>query len=123
MSEAVAMCVKCRRTFTEQEIAGANGCPACGDKGVPADPRKTATVTLTAHEWRLLGIWAHNWGEQCSKGTNPIDSIVGEIRRQSPDLPPLTMGEEFAGIKKLYPTVEIVEVVDGKTTKTGGELH
>ena len=116
----VAMCVHCRRRFTEDQIAGAKGCPACGNAGVPADPRKTATITLTHHEWRLLGIWAHNWGEQCAKGNNPIDAIVGEIRSQMPDLPPLTMGEEFAGIKKLYPTAEMI---DEKGNKIAGGLN
>lgn len=116
----VAMCVCCRRRFTEAEISGAKGCPACGDAGVPADPREIATITLTHHEWRLLGIWAHKWGEQCAKLRNPVDGIVGEMRRQAPDLPPLTMGEEFAGVKKLYPSAEMF---DGNGNKIAGELN
>lgn len=118
MSEYVALCTHCRRTFTQAEISGANSCPGCGSKSVPADPRKTMTATLTTHEWRLLGIWAHNWGEKHSVGGNPIDGIMGEVRRQNPEAPPLTMSEEFAGIKKEFPTAEIVKS-DGSRDKGG----
>lgn len=117
MNEKVAMCMNCRRQFTDAEIAGATGCPACGSQGVPADPRKTMTVTLTTHEWRLLCIWAHNWGEQCgTKHGNPINGIADAIREQNPTAPPLTMGEEMAGVRQAFPDAKMYD-------KDGHEIH
>jgi predicted RNA-binding Zn-ribbon protein involved in translation (DUF1610 family) len=114
--EKVALCMSCRRQFTEDEIAGATGCPACGSQSIPADPRKTMTATLTTHEWRLLCIWAHNWGEQCSKHGNPISGIADAIREQNPTAPPLTMGEEMAGVRKAFPTAKMYD-------NDGNEIH
>lgn len=108
--EKIALCLRCRRSFTEQEVAGTTTCPGCGDKGVPADPRKTVTITLTTHEWRILCIWAHRWAaEKVKEDVNVIDGIVGAIRQQKPDMPPLTMAEEFMGVKKMYPGAKLYD--------------
>lgn len=120
MKKYAALCLNCRNSFTEEQIAGASACPSCGSKSIPADPNDASTVTLTNHEWRLICIWAHNWGKEHSVEGNPIDGIVGEMRKQNPDMPCLTMDEEFAAVKKEFPTAEMY---DGKGNKTGGDLN
>lgn len=101
----VALCVMCRSTFTEEQIAKATECPACGSKGVPADPKAKATLTLTHHEWRILFIWADQWARFIAKDDQPghdspgtIAALVAEAQRQAPDLPPLTL---FGDVRKL----------------------
>ena len=115
-----ALCLTCRGKFTAQQIEGATACPKCGSNSVPADPNELATITLTEHELKILCMWAHNWGKEHATGTNPVDGIVNEIRSQCSALPPLTMDEEFSGIKKAFPTAEMH---DGKGNKIGGELN
>jgi hypothetical protein len=100
-----ALCMQCRSTFTEEQIAGANECPACGNKGLPADPRKTATLKLTHAEWRVLFIWADQWARHIVEDDRPgydspgtIAALVAEAKRQAPDLPALTL---FGDVREL----------------------
>lgn len=118
MSDYAALCVTCRSLFTEAEIATANSCPTCGSESIPADPNKTATITLTHHEWRLLCIWAHNYGEGLKSSFNPINSIVGEMHKQA-ELPPLTMMEEFKEIKAEFPGARLIKPEDDGLHREG----
>ena len=100
--EKTAMCIICRAEFTDEEIKNANACPKCGDKGIPADPREKSTITLTHHEWRILVFWASNWAEHCKKSDSAghdspgvTNSILREMRRQQPKLPPLTLHDDI----------------------------
>lgn len=105
MSEHVALCIPCRSTFTAEQIAGARECPACGSRGVPADPRKTATLTLTHHEWRVLFIWADQWARHIVKDDQPgndspgvVAALIAEAKRQAPDMPSLSL---FGDVREL----------------------
>lgn len=97
------LCLLCRGTFTDAEIEGQSACPRCGNRGVPADTRKQATATLTHHEWRILCIWAENWAERVAAKADAdgydspraVRSITNEIRRQAPDISPLSLRDEL----------------------------
>lgn len=109
------MCLKCRNSFTQEEIDNKNACPNCGDTKVPADPRKMYTTTLTEHEWRILCIWASNYGNSIK--SEAIEYIINEIRRQNPDIGPLSMSEEFSAVKKALPDVTVEYVEENNSTK------
>jgi hypothetical protein len=110
MSEAYILCLNCRATFTEAQIKGW-GCPTCGNKGVPGDTRKKATLTLTHHEWQILFMWADNWSAQCGRSDenfrSPMPSIMREAKRQAPELPGLSLKEEVQDVANAFGTVEI----------------
>ena len=99
MSEANTLCVRCRSTFTDAALADQSRCPACGNKGLPADLRLKATVTLTHSEWRILTIWAHRWAEEHCKpadkegydSVGTVEAILREMKRQAPTMPSLTL--------------------------------
>lgn len=97
-NEAYVLCVTCRSQFTPEQTKGKNGCPNCGSTSTPADTRDKATLTLTAHEWRILFIWADNWFRNTTDSPdkpNPIDALIREVKRQVPTLPALTVVEEM----------------------------
>jgi hypothetical protein len=119
-----ALCVVCRSIFTEEEIVGATCCPRCGNAGLPADADNTATVTLTAHEWRILTIWASQWASQvCAKNDQPgcdsvacINGVINEIRRQQPALKNLTMADELQEVADAFGSKVTVESSSGSET-------
>ncbi len=117
MSEAYILCLNCRGTFTEEQIKGW-GCPSCGNKGVPGDTRKKATLTLTHHEWRILFMWADNWSEECGRDDenfrSPMPSIMREAKRQAPDLPGLSLMEEVQDVANAFGEVKVHQ--HGETT-------
>ena len=118
--EAYILCVNCRATFAEAEIKGW-GCPRCGNQGVPGDTRKKATITLTHHEWRILFMWAENWAAQCGRSEenfrSPIPGILSEVRKQAPDMPGLTLGEEVQEVANKFGEVEIHDADGSRTVK------
>lgn len=119
MSDLTTMCIQCRQFFTDEQTKGANACPGCGSRSVPADPREKATITLTHHEWRILFMWAENWGAQCDQrppvegeertSAECIAGMIAEAQRQAPGLTGLTLRQQ------------VQEVVDGFGVKA--ELH
>ena len=117
MSEAYLLCLNCRGTFTEEQTKGW-GCPTCGNQGVPGDTRKTATLTLTHHEWRVIFMWADFWAEKCGRDdktfNSPMPSLLREVKRQAPDLPGLTLMEEVQDVANQFGKVEIHQ--HGETT-------
>ena len=117
MSEAYLLCLNCRGTFTEEQTKGW-GCPTCGNQGVPGDTRKTATLTLTHQEWRVIFMWADFWAEKCARDdktfNSPMPSLLREVKRQAPDLPGLTLMEEVQDVANKFGKVEIHQ--HGETT-------
>ncbi len=97
------LCLSCRKEFTEAEIHGKVGCPACGDTGIPADTTETATLRLTTHEWRCVFIWAANHASSDPKMERTINGIVASLREKHPELPPLTLNEEFQQLADAFP--------------------
>lgn len=99
--DRVILCLDCRYRFTEVEIAGASTCPHCLSNGIPADLRKSHTITLSDHEWRVLFMWAERWAGHIAGMDdltgNPLLVILGIAqcaRLQQPTLPPLTIAGE-----------------------------
>ena len=121
MSDAYILCLRCRGTFTNEQVQGQSGCPTCGNKGVPGDTRKKATLTLTHHEWRILFIWADNWAGQCgrqdkeSDAVSVIEALAREARRQAPDFPAcLSLLDEVQEVANHFGKVELHQ--HGETT-------
>lgn len=96
---AAALCLLCRKSFSEAESKDSAACPSCGSIHVPADPRKKHTLTLTAHEWRVLFSWAGRWAESHREESAAMPQIVAgiaaEARRQQPNLPSLSLRAEL----------------------------
>lgn len=100
--DAHVLCTQCRSVFTDAEIAGKSACPKCGNKGMPADLRHKATLTLTHAEWRVLFIWADRWAtERAAPDDKPgynspglLRALRAEAKRQAPDLPSLSLFED-----------------------------
>ena len=133
------LCIKCRSTFSieeleklEKENEDVRGrCPECLDSGIPANTDDMATLTLTHHEWRILFIWANNWGQQCDRTAikenteleNPrqsieaIEAIAREVRKQAPDLPALSIFEEIQQVADKFDTKAVVVDSDGQQTE------
>jgi predicted nucleic acid-binding Zn-ribbon protein len=117
VNEQHVLCLLCRSAFSDAEIEGASGCPRCGNTGVPADTNETGEVKLTKHEWRILCMWADNWGAKCDRGTKDrgepdrqsgavVRGIIREIQRQAPHLGALTFGEELQEVANTFGKVE-----------------
>lgn len=103
-------CLTCRSTFTDAEISGKSACPKCGNKGVPGDLNRSASVTLTHQEWRILFMWSTNYAESIKATDQPglnspgvVAAIAGEAKRQAPDLPPLSLREEIQQVANAFP--------------------
>jgi predicted nucleic acid-binding Zn-ribbon protein len=119
--DAYILCIRCRSTFTKEQTRGHSGCPTCGSKGVPADTREKATLTLTHHEWRILFVWADNWAGQCDRQDENLDAcgaltaIAREARRQAPNFPSvLSMLDEVQDLANTFGKVEVHQ--HGETT-------
>ena len=101
-------------------------CPNCGDIGTPADLDKTATVTLTKHELRILTFWAEAYARLYARmGYDPsnrmaltLKTIFDRISMQTDT--PLTLMQDVANIRsemaeKFGDTVDLV-LFDGSGT-------
>ena len=123
MSEAYILCLRCRAVHTDDQVKGASSCPSCGDKGLPGDTRKKATLTLTHHEWRVLFMWASRWADDvCAKTDKPghdspalMAALVREAKRQVPDLPGLTLMEDVQQVANVLGTTATMHSADGVT--------
>lgn len=79
-------CVQCRAEFDstllDEEI---QGCPACGNRGVPANPREDQDWTLTELEWFVLACctlgYAHSIARTDVAGFDSIATakVLGNI--------------------------------------------
>lgn len=102
--EKFILCLACRATFAEADVTGPC-CPACGDRGVPADTRDAHAISLTDHEWRVLFIWAERWAELHDAAPRDdvnmlqvLRGIMAEARRQQPTLPNLSLLDDIQGL-------------------------
>ena len=114
--ERFVMCIRCRKQYSDAECEAnlLSVCPNCGAQGVPADLRKQVTITITHQELKLLTFWAQRWGDDVSRGNNPINSIVKALREKHPELPPLILDEELSSIVSELPKVNVsVRLDDG----------
>lgn len=68
------------------------------------DTAKDVTIRINVHELRILGIWADNYARSirdravANGESDPLPAlrgILGRIRKQILDCPPLTMFEEL----------------------------
>ena len=109
-TEKVARCLACRSEFTEADIKGAAGCPSCGSRGVPSDPRKDVTITINPHELRILTIWASNYAEsKCEEGSRrSLKGILEALRKQLPGVS-LTMFDEVKDIAAAGHDVQLIQ--------------
>jgi len=87
-------------------------CPACGDKGVPADLSDMLTLKITRHELRILMIWAERWGaaakneQQQDQMRRVVYGIADRLELQNPASGPLTLAGEISELKSAYPGAE-----------------
>jgi hypothetical protein len=106
----VARCTVCDAEFTEEQIRGAKGCPACGTKSVPMDPRKDRTIKINEHELRILTIWSSNWAHQhCdAQAKKSLSAILQRLNAQL-DGVPLTIGAEVRQIQEAGFDAQLVD--------------
>lgn len=97
MTEKPILCVECRSTFSEKEIANAAACPVCRTQGIPADTREKHTLTLTDHEWRILFMWAENHAISVKEADlkTVMAALRAEAKRQNPSMPNLTVFDDL----------------------------
>lgn len=110
--ELTTLCVLCRGEFTDKEVENASACPKCGSKTLPADLKRKFSFSLTEHEWRILTIFAHNHSSTCD-AVDTVESILKEMRKQNPDVGPLSMKEEMETLREAYPDAKMYSS-DGK---------
>lgn len=98
--QAGILCLYCRK-----QSPGVPGkhCPVCMSIGTTVPLNGRSTVNLTDQEFRLLCVWASQWenGHVGQKGI--VQGIADEIRRQVPNIVPLTVGEDIEQVRKAYP--------------------
>ncbi len=103
-SKPSTRCLTCNKSFTEAEIEGANCCPNCHSKSIPANPDFDVVVKMNWHELRILTNWASFWAQRFDP-TQEVDrnakaslkAILDRIRAQFPELSlrmPLTLMDE-----------------------------
>ncbi len=132
MSEWAARCVQCNTSFTAEQIVGVFGCPSCGSKGVPMDPKQDVTVAINVHELRILGIWAEHYASDVDHkhlddvSHEPLRPTVaaicarleGQLRAVGQWMP-LTMAAELKQLREAFPESDVTmyrnghEEVDG----------
>lgn len=106
------LCLTCgTETDTgDQDLAG---CPGCGDREhVAADLDDVLTVTITAHELRVLTMWADNWarayaerdGGLCRKAMRVITDRLG----QQVSIPRI-MSQEIADLREHFGDVRVTD--------------
>lgn len=114
------LCLHCREiTETAPEGPSLNACPRCGSTSVPADADDLATVTLTKHELRILGIWASNFAEGIKAGspdaTKVVYGILDGLGTQT-DVA-LSLRQELADVRAAFPDSTVtVHRADGTET-------
>lgn len=79
---AVARCVVCDQSLTEEEIKGKNACPSCGDTGVPCDPAQDVQAHISVGDLALLRRAAAAWIATCSADPRYFNAINARIDAQ-----------------------------------------
>jgi predicted RNA-binding Zn-ribbon protein involved in translation (DUF1610 family) len=122
-------CTTCGARFTAEEVEGVSACPKCGDKGTPCDTANDVSVHVNWHELRVLGIWAENWAQHCTK-TEPRDhpsgllhvvhAITRRLQRQFPDKTPLTLSGEIMQVRDHGYGIESVGIAKNSMIPVNG---
>lgn len=83
------LCVECRSTFSDEEIEGHTSCPHCGSTGIPADLNDMVEIKITAHELRILTIWASNYAYSIKRSSpsavEVVEGICKGLKGQTPN--------------------------------------
>ena len=95
-------CPTCGFRLEKSDVAGW-GCPKCGCKSTPCDPKLDVTVDINWHELRILGVFAENWATSITaeSGTEPsriVTAITSRLHRQYPEYTQLTLRGEIAAL-------------------------
>jgi DNA-directed RNA polymerase subunit RPC12/RpoP len=97
----VGFCTECGLEI--ESFEGLNECPECGTRGVPCSRSQDVEVKINWHELRILVMWAERWAHECitdgTGGPSVVYAIANRLRMQFPDMPPLSLNEEFAKLK------------------------
>lgn len=112
-------CTDCAAEFSDEEIAGANGCPTCGTVSVPCSIAEDVTLKINWHELRILTIWASNYASERLKdkpgSQRTLNSILKRLQAQHPEKTPLTLFGELQQVaRELNTKIELHE--GGHTT-------
>lgn len=83
----VARCVQCDSEFTEEQLQGVSGCPTCGTRSLPCDPKKDVEIRINTHELRVLTMWADFWAQSKvdAQGQKTLSCILQRLSKQLPD--------------------------------------
>jgi hypothetical protein len=115
VTNALCLCCGWQGEVDEHAVA----CPGCGcNEHMPADAEETVTVTLTAHELRIMTMWSMEWGAKfATPGHVPMDTIVDRLVAQTGLA--LTLEQEMADVARFAGARKI----DFQKTMPGGETR
>lgn len=102
--ETHLLCLDCGAPTDVPPGAFLRGCPACGSTSIPADRDDTVTLTITAHELRVLTMWAANWAQKIGHG-HVVQGITDRMGTQTAVA--LTLGQEIADVRAAFPEARI----------------
>lgn len=130
------LCLACGEPSFIEPDADIQACPHCGDTGLPADLDDTVTVTLTAHELRVLTFWSEAFSKDLIKhGYDPeqrtkkvLKTIVDRLSMQT-DVA-LSQRQEMADLRALFQNAPdfklegmvLVDLGTGKCAECGEQL-
>jgi hypothetical protein len=108
------MCVACSNVIEyEGESTGLNACPKCGDKGIPFDPGDNVSVSINAHELRILTMWAERFVQTIKdehvQGTmgKALKGIGKRLREQAPlKNVTLFLAEELEALRGVFGDIQ-----------------
>ena len=101
-------CTECG--FKVDSFKGLNGCPSCGDVGVPCTDKNQVQVSINWHELRILCMWAEHWqGQMKDKPTKVVYAIAKRLSAQFPERDPLTMAVEIGDVMKEFPDLSVLD--------------
>ncbi len=111
----VARCVQCDSEFTEEQLEGVSGCPTCGTRSLPCDPKKDVEIKINTHELRVLTMWADFWAQANvdAEGKKTLSCILQRLAQQLPDTI-FTLGGEIRDLQDAGYDAQLVTV--------GGEI-
>jgi hypothetical protein len=111
-----ARCVRCDKSFTAAEIAGADRCPNCRTKSLPLNPKDDLTIRINLHELHVLCVWAENYAVTCDNRAldNPeheslketVNIIAERLEKQLPRQFALTLSREIKVIERQFPDAQ-----------------
>jgi hypothetical protein len=112
------LCLICGGEFN---VESASACPECGDAvHVPADLEKILTLTISAHELRILTFWADSWARKCQEQDGTMRKVIQTIldRLSSQTEVALSLSQEIADISRMAGAgnVKVVDSDDNETS-------